>query len=234
MRERRIAAVLFDAAGTLIHPREPVGTTYARLAGEAGVTVPASRLEEAFQRVLAAAPPDVHPGEPLWRAAALERDWWRERVRETFRAADGTARFDDFDAFFTRLFDHFADARAWRVAEGGRACLEALRERGVRLAVLSNFDQRLRAILVGLDLHPFFSAVTLPADAGAAKPERAIFDACLKRLGLPGFRVLHVGDRAEQDVKAAKAAGMHALDVGRLGSLAELPVWLDRLEEELR
>jgi hypothetical protein len=62
-------------------------------------------------------PPNVHPGR-AGEIAEHERAWWRARVRETFRAADGGARFEDFDSFFTALFDHYADARAWRLAPG--------------------------------------------------------------------------------------------------------------------
>jgi putative hydrolase of the HAD superfamily len=232
MPSRRIQAVLFDAAGTLIHLRESVGTSYARNAAEAGVSVPASRLDEAFARVIAAAPPNVHPGETVERAAALEREWWRQRVHETFRAADGMARFDDFDAFFQRLFEHFAAAEVWTLAEGAEACLEGLAERRVALAVLSNFDQRLRAILRQLGIHHVFDTVTLPADAGAAKPERQIFDVCLKRLGIPGHRAVYVGDRHEEDVLAAKSAGMNAIDVASLPDLGALPATIDAMEEE--
>jgi putative hydrolase of the HAD superfamily len=230
---RRILAVVFDAVGTLLVPGESVGETYARLARAHGVTLPASRLEDSFTRVLAAAPPNVHPGAPLGVAAERERGWWRERVRETFRAADGMARFDDFEAFFARLWCHYAEAPAWRLCAGVRQCLDGLAARGLRLGVLSNFDQRLRRLLQSLGLAERFEVVTLPADAGAAKPERAIFDACLGRLGLPAERVLYVGDHAVRDVAAAEQAGWLALDASALPDLSALPAALDRLEQEL-
>jgi len=229
--QRRIQAVVFDAVGTLLHLREPVGETYARRAAQAGVTLPASRLEEAFGRVLAAAPPAVHPGTPLAGAASLERAWWRERVRETFRAADGVARFTDFDAFFEGLWEYYAGAAAWSVARGARPALRQLRAAGLRLAVLSNFDQRLRGLLRALELHAFFDTVTLPSDAGAAKPDRAIFDVCLKRLGLAGHRAVYVGDRAEEDLRGARAAGMAAIDVKELATLEDVPARIEALEK---
>jgi putative hydrolase of the HAD superfamily len=230
---RRILAVVFDAVGTLLLPQEPVGETYARLALAHGVTIPASRLQEAFGRVLAAAPPNVHPGATLAVAAERERGWWRERVRETFRAADGMARFDDFEAFFARVWRHYGEAPAWRLVAGARQCLDGLAARGLRLGLLSNFDQRLRRLLAGLGLAERFEVVTLPADAGAAKPERAIFDACLARLGLPAHQVLYVGDDADRDVAAARALGLHALDVATLPDLSALPAAVDRVQQEI-
>jgi putative hydrolase of the HAD superfamily len=230
---RRILAVVFDAVGTLLLPFEAVGETYARLARAHGVAIPASRLEEAFRRVLAAAPPNVHPGASPALAAERERGWWRQRVRETFRAADQMARFEDFESFFARLWAHYGEAAAWRLAAGAKQCLDALAARGLRLGVLSNFDQRLRRVLAGLGLAERFEVVTLPADAGAAKPERAIFDACLARFALAPGRMLYVGDHATLDVAAARASGWHALDAGALPDLSALPAAVDRLEEEL-
>ena len=230
---RRILAVVFDAVGTLLLLREPVGATYARLAAAHGVSLPAGRLDEAFARVLAAAPPNVHPGVSLEVAAERERGWWRDRVRETFRAAGGMAQFDDFDGFFARLWAHYAEASAWRLASGALSCLDALAARGLRLGVLSNFDQRLRRLLSALRLAERFDVITLPADAGAAKPARAIFDHCLGRIGLAAASVLYVGDRATLDVVAARQAGLLALDVGALSDLSALPGAIDRIEEEL-
>ena len=230
---RPIQAVVFDAAGTLIRTRETVGETYHRAAARHGVEVPASRLDEAFGRVFAAAEPNVHPGETLLRSAELERAWWWEIVRGTFRAADGMVIFDDFEAYFDELWTFYGTTEAWELMPGAREALDALAERGLMLAVLSNFDQRLRPLLRGFDLHERFEAVTLPADAGAAKPERQIFDVCLKRLGIANHHGVYVGDQAEEDLRASKTAGLHPIDVGSLATLAELPARVEALEKEL-
>ena len=118
--------------------------------------MPSARAIEDFRRVFAAAPPNVHPAEPLARAAELERAWWHARVRETFLAADGTARFRDFEAYFATLWEHFARGAAWRARIGAHEALAALAASGRRLGVLSNFDQRLRPILSELGLRDFF------------------------------------------------------------------------------
>ena len=232
MSEAWIQAVLLDAAGTLIELAEPVGETYARRARDFEVDVPASRIEEAFARVLASAAPNVHPGESLERAAQLERSWWYERVRETFCAADQMARFSDFEGFFETLWHDYGRASAWRLAAGTEQALGALEERGVRLAIVSNFDQRLRPLLEELGIHARFEAITLPSDAGAAKPDPAIFTVCLKRLGLAAHRAIYVGDGAERDLGASRHSGPRPVEVASLATLAELPVRLDALESE--
>jgi putative hydrolase of the HAD superfamily len=219
----RLRAVLFDAVGTLIELREPVGATYARIGAEFGARASAARLEDAFARVVGEAGPLVFPGEPLARAAELEKEGWRRRVDDTFRAADGAALPRPFAACFERLFAHYASAEAWSLRPGAEEALVAIRSRGLATGIVSNFDQRLRPLLAALGVHHLFHAIVLPADVGAAKPDRAIFDAALKRLGLGGEDVAYVGDRAVSDVAASRAAGLRPIDVAALANLHELP-----------
>jgi putative hydrolase of the HAD superfamily len=224
-----LRAVLFDAAGTLIRTAEPVGETYAREARARGVELPAWRLEDAFERVLRRAPPMVFPEAPPSRIPVLERQWWRRRVRETLRAADSTVRFADFDAWFEALYRHFARPEAWRDAPGAAEALAALRKRGLATAVVSNFDHRLEPILEGLGLRAQLDAVVRPADAGAVKPDPRIFRRALEHLGTRASEAVYVGDDAEHDVAGARAAGLRAIDVAELATLADLPERLDSL-----
>jgi putative hydrolase of the HAD superfamily len=227
-------AVLFDAAGTLIRLREPVGETYARLARPFGVSLPAGHVDDAFQRVFRQMPPMAFPGESPARVAELERGWWREIVRRAFRAADGTAKFSDFEAYFDALWAQFADATSWQAMPGARDALEALRARGHRLAVVSNFDGRLPGLLAGLGLAPAFELVVLPRDAGAAKPDPRIFALALARLGVAARDAVYVGDDADDDVAGATAAGLQAIHVASLATLAELPRRIETLSKEAR
>jgi putative hydrolase of the HAD superfamily len=227
-----IRAVLLDAVGTLLRLREPVGESYARAARACGVVLPAWRIDEAFRRILAAAPPMVFPGEPPARVRELERGWWKARVRETFKATDQTARFARFDDCADALFAYYATAAAWQPAPGAAAALAALRSAGLRLAVASNFDHRLAGILEALDLLSFFERVWGPAEAGAQKPEPAFFTGLVARLGLPASAVVHVGDDPEQDVAAARRAGLRAIALEPPATLADLPARIRALEDE--
>ncbi|HKJ25313.1 MAG TPA: HAD-IA family hydrolase, partial [Myxococcota bacterium] len=170
------------------------------------------------------------PGEAPERVRALERAWWRSRVRETFRATDQSARFTDFDAFFDALFAHFAGADAWQATPGAADALAALGARGLRLAVASNFDHRLPSILEALGLLGFFEVVWGPAQAGAAKPDAAFFRSLLSHLALPAAAALHVGDDPDDDVAAARAVGLRALAIEAPATLADLPARIASLE----
>ena len=223
--ERR-GAVLFDAAGTLIELREPLGETYARVARKHGVALPPDRLEAAFRVAFTAAPAMVFPGAPIEEISRLEKTWWRRVVSNTFRAADPAAKFPDFDRFFESLFDVMGQPQTWREVPGARGLLLRLRSLRWATAIVSNFDRRLPNILQGLGLAELFDAVVLCSDVGAAKPDAAIFHRALERLEIPASRAVVVGDDEELDIQGARAAGLRAIDVK---SLAKLGGLLDQL-----
>jgi putative hydrolase of the HAD superfamily len=95
-----------------------------------------------------------------------------------------------------------------------------LRERGARLAVVSNWDVSLHDVLERTRLRPLLDAVVISAELGAAKPDPAIFRAALERVGATAGSALHVGDSLEADVEGARAAGVEAVLVARDGATA--------------
>ena len=226
----RLRAVLFDAAGTLIEMARPVGDVYAEFAHAHGVALSAERLDDAFRRILAQAPPLVFPEAPANRIPALEQGWWRDVVRSSFLATDGTARFRDFESFFADLYAHYAAPAAWRARPGARDALLRLRTHGVATGVVSNFDGRLPGILAGLGLAELLGVVMLPGEARAAKPDARIFALALARLGVDAADAVYVGDDHARDIEGARAAGLAAIDATGLASLADLPARL--LERE--
>ena len=219
-----IRAVLFDAAGTLLAPREPVGESYARLARDYDVELSAWRVGEAFRRIFSQAEPMVFPEAKPEEIPSLERDWWKRVVRSTFLAADSTKRFSDFDAFFERLWARFAAPDSWLLRPGSRELLARLRTRGLRIGVVSNFDRRLPAILEGLGLTAQLDVIVLPSDARAAKPDRRIFALALERIGVAAAEALFVGDDEQLDLEGARAAGLRAVDATALATLSDLRI----------
>jgi putative hydrolase of the HAD superfamily len=199
-----IRAVTFDAAGTLIAPREPVGRTYARLAGEVGIVADPITVDAAFRTAFRQAPPLAFPALPASARAAAERQWWRAVVH----AALGAPPEDPaFATCFDGLFAHYARAAAWLVFPDVTPALMALRARGLRLGVVSNFDRRLPGLLDELGLGAAFDAIVWSTEAGAAKPAAAIFDAAAARLGIAVADMCHVGDDPETDLAGAERAG---------------------------
>jgi putative hydrolase of the HAD superfamily len=208
-----LRAIFFDAAGTLMETREPVGQSYARIAQKYGVNASSSDVSAAFRRVFHNSPGLAFgPGHPADELRRLERHWWHELVAETFR---GLGRFSDFEAYFNELFAFFGDPAHWIGDPNAPAVLDELRADGLVLGMLSNFDHRLYGILDGLDLRRYFDSVTISSETGYAKPSPEIFEAALARHVLRPAEALHVGDSEHHDVAGARAAGMAVVLIDR-------------------
>jgi putative hydrolase of the HAD superfamily len=220
---KRISAVFFDAANTLLHPEPPVGELYARTARKYGVNVGAADVQAQFRRSWEALQTKA-VGDPV-RYGIGEADgrrWWHALVAETFRPLGMP---QPFDVFFDELYYLFADPDVWRVYPEVFEVLQALKARGLIMGVLSNWDIRLGPLLEGLRLMPYFDHVVLSAMVGWEKPHRRIFEAALKLAGAPADEVLHVGDNYQQDVVGAQQVGMYAVWLRRRGEqTADCPV----------
>ena len=208
----RIAAVTFDAAGTLLEVAQPVGRTYAAIAARHGIPLDATEVEQRFRAALAAAPPLAFPDSEPDALGEHERAWWKAIVAQAFGAGRGAP---GFDGCFAELFAHYAAPDAWRVYADVEPVLDRLRRRGLRLAVISNFDRRLVGLLAGLGLAAFFDEVLPSSLAGAAKPASEIFRRAVASLGVEAGATLHVGDGVGEDVDGARAAGLVAVLLDR-------------------
>jgi putative hydrolase of the HAD superfamily len=197
-----IQAVSFDVGGTLIEPWPSVGHVYAAVAAEHG-----------HAGIL----PDIlnHQFARAWKRKTgfdHSRPAWRTLVQETFanllQPGQAAALLDD-------LYQQFARGAAWRMFDDVLPTLRALKTRGFRLAVVSNWDERLRPLLKDLELTPFFDAIVISVEVGAAKPAARIFQHCTAGLNLPPEVILHVGDSRAEDFEGARRAGMPAALIER-------------------
>lgn len=132
-------------------------------------------------------------------AEVLSREIGREIGVETMMAA---IRFRPFDE--------------------AEPALRELRELGLRLVCVSNWDCSLAGVLAELGLAPLLDGVVDSASAGARKPDPEIFAPALELAGCDPAEALHVGDR-DDDVTAARAAGIDVLRIDRSGARAGGP-----------
>ncbi len=204
-------AVTFDAVGTLIEPREPVGQTYARIARQHGVRLNPELLEARFREAYGNAPPLCFPDLGEEAVSHLEQEWWREVVRAVFSGVPWAT----VDRIFADLFRFYGGGEAWRVFSDVVPTLSELERRGIRRCVVSNFDARLFRVCADLGLAPRFDAIVVSSRAGAAKPAPEIFFRALAPLRVRPEQAVHVGDSWREDVLGAQAAGMRALWIDR-------------------
>ena len=206
-----IRAILFDAAGTLFYLTKTVGDHYAYVGREVGLDLDAHQLERAFHVAWKQMPRRPTIDGPREND---DKGWWRELVGRVFDQVAPSLSELDRDNFFEIAYEHFAEAGVWKLYPEVLDVLEQLRER-FQLAVISNFDGRLRLILQNLGISKYFAHVFISSELGADKPDPEIFRRALKVMHLDANEVLHVGDDPERDWKAAKEAGLLVFQLDR-------------------
>lgn len=95
-----------------------------------------------------------------------------------------------------------------KVPEGLGAALDAMRARGVKVAIISNSEGMLDRLFTDLDVLRHFDLVVDSGRVGVEKPDPRIFQIALERFGVPASRALHLGDMFATDVLGARAAGI--------------------------
>jgi putative hydrolase of the HAD superfamily len=221
-----IAAVSFDATGTLFRARDLAGD-YARILERHGIVLERTGLRESIVETWREFGCTVDPSRDRFASHPRgARGFWRD-VLDRVCALAGAPRPSAFAA--AELFDHFGRADAWELYDDVLPALDALAAAGLPVAVASNWDERLPGVLAALGLGGRFAGVVYSAAVGFEKPHPGLFAAVSRRLGLAPGSILHVGDRRLEDLEGAQGAGFAALllaraadEDGDIGSLAEV------------
>ena len=236
--EPKIKAVTFDARGTLLKVRHPVGETYRAVALRHGADLPRGLIGAAFEEVFPSMPPLAFPPLPERELRRRETEWWRTLVRRVVEVAGDV---DNFDSFFDDLYSRYRGAEAWKPYREAASVLCLLRSNRIRAALISNFDSRIEEVLISLNLSIWFNVVVFSSRVGFAKPDPRIFERALAELGVEASEALHVGDNLEKDWRAARSIGMDALlldrerrfaadEASEVATIADLHGVLDHLE----
>lgn len=199
-----IKAIFLDAAGTLFYLTKTVGDHYALVGGEIGLNLDAKQLDHAFHIAWKEMPRRPAIDGPREND---DKGWWRDLVGRVFDEVAPSLSELDRDNFFEVAYEHFAEPGVWELYPEVPEVLEQLKPR-FELAVISNFDGRLRFILQHLGISKYFACVFISSELGADKPDPEIFRRAITLMRLKADEVVHVGDDPDRDWKAAAAAGL--------------------------
>lgn len=222
-RPQSFDAVLFDAGGVLLD----LDYGYLRRLIE-----PHHRdvTEEALSQAEAHARRKV---EEHVRLGGQVADAWRDYFHFVLGAVHVPP--DAHGGIIDSLWEAHQRVGLWTVPiAGAREVVAELKQRGFRLAVVSNAEGQVARDLDRAGYGPWLETIVDSHRVGVAKPDPAIFHIALKLLGVEAQRAVFVGDLPAVDVAGARAAGLapilldrHGIypegDVPRLRSLSELP-----------
>lgn len=198
-----VKAIIFDVGGTLLEGAMPWHELYERALVLARHNVSRRQMamayEEALERLVIArdhpAASDISP---------------RQLLHELFAERLGLGYDRLQHAIDEVLFDH-PQARHLVCVPGVQTILHQLRQRGYRLAVISNWSVDLPTTLGRMGLKDYFEAIFASDAIGYSKPDPAAFLIPVDRLGLTPAAVAYVGDLYPIDVVGARQAGLHPL-----------------------
>ncbi len=195
--------MLVDAYGTLLELDDPVGNLTRGLAA-AGYVYDADTVAAAFRAEVQVYRRHQDQGRDVAGLEAL-----RTLCAETFAAALPVPPPVDVAT------EILTGALRYRLFADVTPALDAVDARGLRCAVVSNWDCSLPAVLAQLGIAERFAMVTVSAVVGFRKPDPRIFAHALAALGLQPEQAIHVGDDRQRDVDGARSAGLRAVLIDR-------------------
>jgi HAD superfamily hydrolase (TIGR01509 family) len=197
--DARVEAVLFDFSGTLFDDTGVLGPP-ALVAAAERHHVPLGEREAAdvIRRTLR------HVDSPDGIKAREGCDLSREAHRSVWTTL--IAEAGPFGPELTEaLYECLTDPDAWHPYPDTVPVLRTLRDKGVRLGVLSNIGWDIRPAFDRVGVLESLHSVVLSCEHGVAKPDPALFALACERLGTDPGRVLYVGDDPVKDGAAVRA-----------------------------
>jgi putative hydrolase of the HAD superfamily len=213
------SAVFFDAGETLVHPHPTFPDLFASILRREGHDVDADTIRDR-----------VHVVSDRFRAAAEANELWTtspERSRRfwhevyTIFLADLGIR--DGDGLVDTVYREFTDLANYALFEDVPPVLERLRDAGLVLGVVSNFEEWLERLLERLGVRSFFEVRVISGVEGFEKPDPRIFRLAMERAGVDPSVSVYVGDNPEFDVDPALALGMFPVLIDRRDRYPDAP-----------
>ena len=225
----RPEVIFLDVGDTLIRAHPSWAGVYRQGLLEAGIDVPEKDLE---------------------RALLIESQtggWWN--IEDPFEPTEENSfrRIVDFDNavlgrtgftnlsedVFRRIEEAFARRSAWYVYPDVLPALDALREHGFRLCVISNFVWGAPELIHDLELAAHFEALVISARVGFQKPNSGIFRHALDVMRVEPGAAMHVGDSYRADVVGARRVGIKGVLIDRASGAVPARIREEREDPDL-
>ncbi len=205
--------VLFlDVGDTLIRPEPSWSGVYIAALRDEGIDVTEEQLARAFANATTS---------EYWSFEgpfeATETGSWQRIVSFDQLVLDQLGYAEQPESTFRAIEGRFRVASSWHVFPDVLPALDALRDVGIRMAVISNWTWAAVELLHDLELAAHFEAFAISARVGYQKPHAGIFRHALELTGVAPERAIHVGDQYRADVLGARAVGITPVLLERRG-----------------
>jgi putative hydrolase of the HAD superfamily len=212
-----LRAVVFDVDYTIARPGPDLGPGgYVRLGRRHGLDLDAGRYDQARRDALTTLKrhPELDHDEEIW-------------VLFTERIIVGMGGVGETYAAALEMERSWAHAHHFELYDDALPTLEALRDHGLKVGLLSNSARDLGEFVAHHGL--VVDAVLTSGAHGKTKPHATIFERILELLDVAPADAVMVGDTIEDDIEGARAVGMEAVLVDREGRYGDTVEALDDL-----
>ena len=199
-----LKALLLDAGGTLLTEQPSREALYARAATRRGLAITPPAMRQCMLRAHGALPLTLNGN------FRYSRPWFEAFIADVFVRQLGL-KPGELPAVVQELFAEFTNASNFQLLPGARELVDGARERGWKLALVSNWSPSMPALLARLRILHAFDRVLISAIEGVEKPDPEIFERALSRLNVQAGEALHLGNEPVQDVRGAGACGIRTL-----------------------
>jgi putative hydrolase of the HAD superfamily len=210
-----VRAVFFDAGETLLYPHPSFPELLSIVLKDQGFGVDPATIRDTMHVVSGEFSKEDAVG---WSTSPeASRRFWGSLYRLLLRALDVPYT----DAVATAIYATFTDLASYRAFPDAEPTLRLIKSRGLRLGLISNFEEWLERLLERVGLTPYFDVLAISGVEGMEKPDPRIFRLALERAGTEPGEAVYVGDNPEFDTEPAEALGMLGVLLDRRGRFPE-------------
>lgn len=211
--------VLFDAGGTLLGTNTDSEHWYEQFfvdaCAEQGCVVCVAQVHEVLRRAARSRQFDTRCS-----SDSEARAFWHHIYATAFADLLGAKGMGKPPAVIDHLaaeyIDRFEAGEFIRLFPDALEALDAVKSRGIRMGIVSNFGTYLNDFLNKLEIAHYFDFVLVSAAEGCEKPHCDIFKRAIERCGgIQPERILFVGDSPAEDYEPSESHGMKAVLIDR-------------------
>jgi putative hydrolase of the HAD superfamily len=207
----QIRAVFFDVGETLVHVDPSFADVFVTVLAGAGHRRSGDEVREASAHIYARFSEAARDGSMWTTSPERSREFWTSVYERMLREL----RVSDDDGLAATLYREFTRMENYVLFDDVRPAIVALRQAGLILGVVSNFEAWLEEWFGVHELVETFPVRVISGIEGIEKPDERIFELALQRAGVDATASAYVGDNPEFDVDPPAALGMFPVLVDR-------------------
>lgn len=212
--------MFLDAGETILAPHPSFAALVAIILTEQGHSLTTEEVERADEVVFPKFIDSVEIGSTWSTSPEVSRRFWGSlyaALLEKLGIGDPGGRLVGV------IYERFTRYESYRLFPDAIAALEAIREAGLTVGLISNFEGWLEEMLASWEVAHLFDVLAISGKVGVEKPDPKIFQQALQEARVEPSEAVYVGDHPRIDVEGAEAVGMTGVLIDRRDRFPDYP-----------